>query len=240
MPNILEHQFGLFSQKCQIFWECLNINFLGKCQIFWNINLAYFPRNIGNVLTSIFWENAKYFGTSIWLIFPEIYWECLNINFLGKCQIFWNINLAYFPRNLLGMSEHQFSGKMPNILEHQFGLFSQKSIGNVLTSIFWENAKYFGTSIWLIFPEIYWECLNINFLGKCQIFWNINLAYFPRNIGNVLTSIFWENAKYFGTSIWLIFPEIYWECLNINFLGKCQIFWNINLAYFPRNLLGMS
>ena len=125
---------------------------------------------------------------------------------------------------------------MPNILEHQFGLFSQKYIGNVLTSIFWENAKYFGTSIWLIFPEIYWECLNINFLGKCQIFWNINLAYFPRNIGNVLTSIFWENAKYFGTSIWLIFPEIYWECLNINFLGKCQIFWDINLAYFPRNL----
>ena len=136
MPNILEHQFGLFSQKY-----------------------------IGNVLTSIFWENAKYFGTSIWLIFPEI-WECPRNMPNWEC-LYW---------------EHQFSGKMPNILEHQFGLFSQKYIGNVLTSIFWENAKYFGTSIWLIFPEIYWECLNINFLGKCQIFWNINLAYFPRNI----------------------------------------------------------
>ena len=129
MPNILGHQFGLFSQKSignvltSIFWE--NAKYFGTS--IWLI----FPRNLGNVLTSIFWENAKYFGTSIWLIFPEIYWECLNINFLGKCQIFWNINLAYFPRNLLGMSEHQFSGKMPNILGHQFGLFSQKSIGNV-------------------------------------------------------------------------------------------------------------
>ena len=205
MPNILEHQFGLFSQK---YWECLNINFLGKCQIFWNINLAYFPRNLLGMSEHQFSGKMPNILEHQFGLFSQKSWECLNINFLGKCQIFWDINLAYFPRNLLGMSEHQFSGKMPNILEHQFGLFSQKSIGNVLTSIFWENAKYFGTSIWLIFPEIYWECLNINFLGKCQIFWDINLAYFPRNLGNVLTSIFWENAKYFGTSIWLIFPEI--------------------------------